>query len=137
MRAAVMLAGVALAMAGCSGKSDEKAARNAAAANYVPPSVTSRADFGGSIERRFNRLDKNNDTKLTELELGRRAGLIKQYDKNGDGALDSSEWGTAMLSRFDTFDTNKDGTVTSDERQEQRAARRAARAADKTNDGTN
>lgn len=101
--------------------------QNAALASYVPPSVTSRADFGGVIERRFHRVDANADDKLTIDELpGRNAQrMLDRYDKDGNGSLDSSEWGTLMLERFDRLDANKDGSVTSKERETMRATRGA------------
>ena len=43
---------------------------------------------------------------------GGMSGLMKQYDKNGDGKLDRSELPAAL---FDRLDTNKDGVVTEDE----------------------
>jgi len=136
LRAATI--GMVLALGACSAPNgdtinssasanDAAPDQNAALANYVPPSVTSRADFGGVIERRFHRADANADDKLTVDELpGRNAErLLGRYDKDGNGSLDSSEWGTLMLERFDRLDANKDGSVTSKEREAMRAARGA------------
>ncbi len=124
MRALMVLVG-AVSLTAC-GKSQEQADAQAAAANYRPPSVTARADFGGTIERRFHRLDKNGDTKLQPDELPERLrASIARYDTDGDGALSSSEYGAILLSRFDQMDANQDGTVTSEERAKARAARAA------------
>lgn len=127
------LAGTALIAAlliGCSnGDEATKAAARKQIEQYEPPSVTSRADFGGLIERRFRRLDTNGDGKLSQTELpARLAGRIARYDTNKDGQLDSGEWGKMLLERFDRQDANKDGSVTTDERQAMRAERRARTA---------
>lgn len=115
------------AVAAC-GSTEAKHDANAAAADFRPPSVTSRADFGGMIERRFHRLDKDGDDRLSADELPERMRrMLPRYDKDGDGKLSSDEWGAAMLDRFDKQDLNRDGTVTTDERQRFREARREQR----------
>ena len=45
------------------------------------------------------------------------ADLIKNWDKNGDGAVDKGEWTAAgrPAERFDMIDANKDGKVTAAE----------------------
>jgi len=124
MRALMVLVG-AVSLTAC-GKSEEKADAQAAAANYRPPSVTSRADFGGTIERRFHRLDRNGDAKLEPDELPERLrASIARYDTDGDGTLSSGEYGAILLTRFDRMDANRDGTVTSEERAQARAERAA------------
>ncbi|WBH17669.1 EF-hand domain-containing protein [Sphingomonas radiodurans] len=130
MRVLMVLAGVLPVLAGC-GTSEEAADANAAAANYRPPSVTSRLDYGGQIERRFHRLDKNIDDKLSEDELPERMRrVLMRGDTNGDGSLSSDEWGALMLARFDRQDLNKDGSVTTEERVAARQSRRDARSGD-------
>jgi EF hand len=120
---------VAALATGCADDGD--AAAKAAARNtimeYVPPSITSRADFGGLVERRFQRLDVNHDGELTQDELPPRftSETIARQDSDKDGKLDSGEWGKMMLDRFDRQDANKDGTVTTQERQAFRAPRKA------------
>ena len=122
MRWTIVLAGAAM-LAAC-GKSEEMADANAAATGFRPPSVTSRADFGGTVERRFHRLDKNGDDKLQADELPERLRrAIGRYDTDGDGALNSDEYGALMLKRFDRQDLNRDGTVTSEERAQAREQR--------------
>lgn len=93
-------------------------AGTAAPAGFTPPTSTSRADYGGKVERRFRKLDKNGDDKLERDELpSKRADkLLRKSDKNGDGALDASEWSAAMLQKFDKRDANHDGNLTSDEK---------------------
>lgn len=124
MRALVVMLVAGGLLAACSDKAEEAAQRNAIT-NFTPPSVTSRADYGGVIERRFQRLDKNNDLRLERGELPERRAdqLLRQYDADNSGALDSEEWGKYMLERFDRLDTNKDGSITSDERKAGRGDR--------------
>ena len=45
------------------------------------------------------------------------ADLIKQWDKDGDGAISKDEWTAAgrPAERFDMVDANKDGKITADE----------------------
>lgn len=118
---------LAMALAGCSAQSDEEqAAEQADLANYTPPFVMSRLDYGGVIERRLRRLDANGDDRLVPGELPQRAReRIMKLDANGDGAVDADEWSTGMLDRFDAQDANHDGTLTSDERERARAQQAA------------
>lgn len=130
MRSLMVLAGVVPVLAGC-GASEEAHDANAAAAQYRPPTVTSRLDFGGQIERRFHRLDMNRDDKLSPDELPDRMERgLKRHDKDGDGNLNSDEWGALMLDWFDRQDLNKDGTVTTEEREASRARRADGAATD-------
>ena len=131
----VVVIGLALGAGACSGNTSEKAVENAVVANsavakYVPPSVTSRADYGGLIERRLKRADVNRDDKISADEMPGKNGArqLKQFDADGNGTLDSTEWGAMMLKRFDRLDVNKDGTVTSEERQSVRAKRKSRAA---------
>ena len=101
-------------LAACSDKSGGAVENDAAAAAFRPPTVTSRADFGGLIERRFHERDANRDDKLQRDELPERAAdrILAKWDKDKDGALSATEWGDMMLDRFDVMDLNDDGTVT-------------------------
>lgn len=114
-----------LALSACGGKSaEERAEEDPALANYTPPFVMSRLDFGGVIERRFRRLDHNGDDKLMPDELApRNRERIMTFDTNHDGAISVEEWSKGMLGRFDAQDANHDGTVTSDERDRAREQR--------------
>ncbi|UVO50785.1 hypothetical protein M0208_09730 [Sphingomonas sp. SUN019] len=120
---------IAALATGCSdgGDAAAKAAARNAIMEYEPPMITSRADFGGSVERRFQRLDADHSGELTRDELPPRftAETVARYDGDKDGKIDSGEWGKLMLERFDRQDANKDGTVTTQERQAFRAQRRA------------
>jgi Ca2+-binding EF-hand superfamily protein len=84
----------------------------------------SRLDYGGVVERRFRRLDRNADDYLSRSEMSKRlAGRFDEIDANKDGRISNEEWSGWMLARFDRQDANHDGTVTSDERERARAAR--------------
>jgi hypothetical protein len=128
MRVIVGTAAMALALAACNKKDDAastatatptpSASGAAAPAGFTPPTTMSRADFGGKVERRFRKLDKNGDNTLERDELpSKRADkLLRKGDKNGDGSLDASEWSALMLQKFDKRDANRDGNLTSDEK---------------------
>lgn len=114
--------GLSMSLAACGPSPEEKMEQNAAVQNFVPPFVMSRLDFGGVLERRFRRLDRNEDDRLVRNELPtRRADWLMRLDRNDDGAISNEEWSSGMLARFDTQDLNRDGTVTSDERERARA----------------
>lgn len=125
MRHVWMIAATALAVAGCGDKEEKLAAAdaNAVAANFSPPTVMSRLDFGGMVERRFRRLDRNHDEKITDEELPSEDSRLMMLDRNGDKSVSAIEWSEGMMSRFDAADLNRDGTVTSDERDRARARR--------------
>jgi hypothetical protein len=149
MRAILAIAATGLVLAGCNKK--EGAASNtvaaaatptasstAAPAGFTPPTSISRADYGGKIERRFRKLDKNGDNKLERDELPpkRADKLIRKGDKNGDGTLDASEWSALMLQKFDKRDANHDGNLTSDEKGGKKGGGRRAGKRDRDgNDG--
>ena len=113
--AAVLLASTLLA--GCGGPTkQQKAAYAEAAKHYVPPAVTSRLDYGGIVERRFRRLDRNGDDYITPDELPQQNDPgIMALDRDGDGKVSAQEFSQGMMARFDANDLNKDGTVTSNE----------------------
>lgn len=120
MRLKVLMAGV-VTLAACSEQSEGNAEQQAALANYVPPFVMSRLDYGGVVERRFRRLDVNGDDRITRKEVSPRlVGRFDQIDRNKDGGISNEEWSGWMISRFDQQDANRDGTVTSDERERAR-----------------
>lgn len=112
------VAGAAL-VAGCGGgkKAEAKADERAAAVHFVPPSVVSRLDYGGIVERRFRALDRNGDDYISRDELPTADSRLMNLDRNGDGRISAGEWSEGMLSRFDTIDRNHDGSVTSVERE--------------------
>ena len=109
----------ATALCGCGpSATEEKAAADARAADFTPPAVMSRVDFGTSMERRFRELDRNADDRLTPDEMPRQHARIMQLDRDGDGAVSATEFSEGTLKRFDTMDLNHDGTVDYDEASE-------------------
>lgn len=112
---AVMMAAALLGGCGPS-KKEKRAMADARAANFVPPSVTSRADFARQMERRFHELDHNGDDVLTPDEYPRRNSRIADLDRNHDGKITQSEFSEGMIMRFDKADLNHDSAVTSDEK---------------------
>jgi hypothetical protein len=121
-RVTVMVLAGTLALAGCGPSPDQKrAAADAKAANFTPPSVTSRLDYGSMISRRFRTLDRDADDVLTGTELPRRNTRLWKLDRNNDDKITAIEFSEGMLARFDRMDLNHDGTVTSEERETARA----------------
>lgn len=121
MRSAILLTLLPLAACGGGGK-QKQAEADARAAGFVPPSVLSRLDYGGQIERRFHSLDRDGDDAIAADELPRQESRLQQLDVNHDGRITSDEWSRGMLARFDRQDANHDGSLTSDERQLYQAA---------------
>ncbi len=109
---------VGLGLSGCSDKGAQRAQADKNAAGFVPPSVTSRLDYGSAMERRFRTLDRNGDDRISQDELpARNAPRLRAYDRNKDGAISAIEFSEGSLARFDAMDLNHDGTVTTEERQ--------------------
>ena len=111
------------------GKKEENRAeadRAAAKAGFVPPSVTSRVDFGSMMARRFRELDRDGNDIITRDEMPTTNSRLWELDRNKDGEITESEFFEGMLARFDRMDLNRDGTVTSEEREASRTERPAA-----------
>ncbi|WP_174293442.1 hypothetical protein [Sphingomonas bacterium] len=115
VRAAIALAAL-VAVGGCGSAKKAQAKADARAAGFVPPSVMSRLDYGGVVERRFRALDRNGDDYITPDELPTKDSKLMDLDRNRDGKISASEWSEGMLARFDRMDRNHDGSVTSTER---------------------
>ncbi|RMB54567.1 EF hand domain-containing protein [Sphingomonas sp. PP-CE-3A-406] len=114
------LVATGLLLSACGDKDAQRAQADANAVGFVPPSVTSRLDFGASMERRFRTLDRNADDRITKDELPAPNARIKAFDRNHDGVITAIEWSEGTLAWFDRMDLNHDGTVTSEERAESR-----------------
>ncbi len=113
----VMVLAATLAVVGCGPSPEEKRAEaDAKAANFRPPSVTSRLDYGSMAQRRFRTLDRNADDRLDTTELPRADSRLRELDRNRDGEITATEFSEGMLARFDAMDLNRDGTVTTEER---------------------
>ncbi|MBB4088176.1 hypothetical protein [Sphingomonas carotinifaciens] len=117
--------GTALLATACNNHSEEKreADQRAAAAGFVPPSVTSRVDFGGMMDRRFRTLDRDGNDIITDNEMPSGNSRIRELDRNGDGEVTHSEFSEGTLNWFDRMDLNRDGAVTSEERESSRTER--------------
>jgi len=116
-----------LATAACGKKEANRAEadRAAAKAGFVPPSVTSRVDFGSMMARRFRELDRDGNDIITADEMPASRSRLWELDRNKDGEITESEFFEGMLARFDRMDLNRDGTVTSEEREASRTERPA------------
>lgn len=102
---------------GCKDRKEAAAKADARAAGFVPPSVTSRVDWGTQTERRFRALDRNGDDFISADEMPvKNAPRILGYDHNKDGKVSSIEYSEGRMAQFDSMDLNHDGTVTSEER---------------------
>ncbi|MDQ1157551.1 hypothetical protein QE385_001878 [Sphingomonas sp. SORGH_AS 950] len=116
-----------LATTACGKKEENRAEadRAAAKAGFVPPSVTSRVDFGSMMARRFRELDRDGNDIITADEMPASRSRLWELDRNKDGEITESEFFEGMLARFDRMDLNRDGTVTSEEREASRTERPA------------
>lgn len=114
MRIARLIIGVALAagVAACGKAIDENES-----AGFRPPASQRRADFEASLERRFNRMDRNTDGAIEMSEVRRRPERIRMLDADGDGEVTRGEFTSQSLARFDRADVNRDGTLTAQERE--------------------
>ena len=92
-----------------------------------------KAELDKRIEAEFARLDANKDKQLSVAEFRAAAGspkiqssdeFLKQLDRNGDGKVAPEEYRATPLANFDRIDTNKDGTISAEERSAAQSARR-------------
>ena len=112
----LLLSIMALPLAACGNAKEKQSEADAKAAGFVPPSVLSRLDYGGTTERRFRTLDRNGDDAISPEELPRQESRLSTLDANGDKRITAEEWSKGMRARFDRVDANRDGSVTADER---------------------
>lgn len=79
----------------------------------TPDSASTQPKAAQTQKSVFEKMDKNNDGKVTtEEHQARLKEWFKELDKNGDGKLTAEEFDGA---RFLDIDVNKDGTVTVEE----------------------
>ncbi|MGO1304922.1 MAG: hypothetical protein ACTMKV_09090 [Sphingomonas parapaucimobilis] len=111
----------------CGKKAENRAEadRAAAKAGFVPPSVTSRVDFGSMMARRFRELDRDGNDIITADEMPTTNSRLWELDRNKDGEITESEFFEGMLARFDRMDLNRDGPVPAEEREASRPDRPA------------
>jgi Ca2+-binding EF-hand superfamily protein len=85
------------------------------------------ATLRGRVEAEFTKLDTNKDGQLSKAEFMAAApatastpanggALLTQLDKNKDGKVSVDEYRAPVLARFDTLDTNHDGTLSDAEK---------------------
>lgn len=117
----LILIGTTALLASCGDKEAARTQADRNAAGFVPPSVTSRSDYGSAMERRFRALDRNGDDRIGGDELpAKSAPRLQAFDRNKDGSISAIEFSEGSLARFDAMDLNHDGTVTTEERRASR-----------------
>ncbi|MBO9517587.1 MAG: EF-hand domain-containing protein [Porphyrobacter sp.] len=102
--------------------------------------IDSNHDGSISPEEFAARGDERREARQAQAEPGQRSGprmgrrgpggpgamgmgLARNADTDGDGSVTQAEFASAALTRFDTADTNKDGTLSREERRAQRGDR--------------
>lgn len=90
-------------------------------AEVTLPSATGRglrgpqlpeADPASREERRFNRMDRDHDGRITRNEmLGLRVAAFRKLDADGNNLLSFEEWAVKTGNRFKGADANGDGIL--------------------------
>ena len=108
----IILAGLAaLSLAACGQDNPD-----GEAPGFRPPTAQAQKDFESTIGRRFNRLDKDHDALLTAIDFTKRPERLKRWDTDGDGKATPEEFAASERLRFTRADTNRDGMLTTAER---------------------
>ena len=85
-----------------------------------------------SAGKAFERFDSNKDRQVSPAELAAAApnlkltgadDFMKRFDANKDGKVTAAEYTRPALAGFDLIDSNKDGTLSAQERQAARKTR--------------
>jgi hypothetical protein len=67
-------------------------------------------------QRRFDRIDRNRDGRITANELlAPRAAAFRKLDVDGNNLLTFQEWAVRTLTRFRNADGNRDNALTREE----------------------
>ena len=90
----------------------------------------SRDEAENMAVRHFSRLDKNEDGQVDVAELSGNKEhkvvkynlMLRQVDSDNDQTVTSAEFIAYSLQKFDATDNNKDGVLTSEERESGRQA---------------
>jgi Ca2+-binding EF-hand superfamily protein len=128
---------IALALGGCGSKDTETKTEPGVAAKELPrtphsrprPSLPDQPDLGARDDEDRPRRDRprldgqkwNNPDMAARREemMKKRAEMVQQYDKNGDGELDDEERTQMREARlaetFTTLDADGDGKISRDE----------------------
>lgn len=77
-------------------------------------------EFDSHITSKFNEYDKNKDGKISIDEFGAKGDLeaVKEFkfmDRNSDGFVNTDEFYRAALQRRDEIDFNRDGKISKEE----------------------
>lgn len=93
--------------------------------NVTAVEIDAKVKVADAGKKTLARLDKNKDSKLSAAEYTSQAAalepaadadqLMRQWDPNGDKIVTRQEFLASVLARFDSFDANRDGTVTAQE----------------------
>jgi Ca2+-binding EF-hand superfamily protein len=86
------------------------------------------AQIRARVDAEFTKLDTNKDGQLSKAEFmaaapvapstaANGAAIVTQLDKNKDGKVSADEYRAPVLTRFDSLDSNHDGTISPAERQ--------------------
>ena len=78
----------------------------------MPPSADERT----REQRRFDRADRDDDGRITLVELFfPRRNAFARLDSNRDGRLSFEEWAVSTSTKFGGADSNRDGALTREE----------------------
>lgn len=93
-----------------------QAVAGSAQANEPLPAPLPEASPKSREQKRFDRLDKDRDGKITQDEylIARRKAYAK-LDVNGDGRLAFDEWAVKAATKFAGADRDKSGVLTAPE----------------------
>jgi hypothetical protein len=91
---------------------DEDAEEAVGPAPRRPPAADERT----REQRRFDRADRDNDSRITIEELYHpRRRAFQRLDTNGDGRLSFEEWAVRTRTRFAQADRNRDSALNREE----------------------
>ncbi len=78
----------------------------------IAPPAPPAADARTKEQRRFDRVDRNKDGRITLAEMYEpRRKAFARLDTNGDGRLSFEEWAVRTRDRFQGADGNRDGAL--------------------------
>src|SRR3954469_11252726 len=87
-----------------------------AGADSGSPATPPSADDRTREQRRFDRADRDNDGRITLVELTYpRQRAFARLDTNHDGRLSFEEWAVRTLTKFTTADANHDAALNREE----------------------
>jgi hypothetical protein len=82
-------------------------------ARGAPPPNVPEADPRTREQKRFDRYDRDRDSRITRNEMmASRAAAFRKLDKDGNNLLSFEEWAVRTSDRFAAADADKDGRLT-------------------------